>query len=97
MLAIVSLIYKVPLETVLEHVADHRAYCAELHARGHLLASGPYAPRVGGAFLMRAEGEAEVRALLEGDPFKQRGVADYDVKMWVPAIGADALEALSKR
>ena len=94
MIAIVTITYKAPLDTVVEHTPDHRAYLAGLHKAGKLLASGPFVPRTGGALLLRVADEAEVKAILEGDPFKQRGVADYDVRVWAPTFGADKLEAM---
>lgn len=75
MLVLVSLLYKVPMDTVLAHVGDHRAYLATLHARGKLLASGPYQPRVGGALLLRVDDEAEIASILtrQLDHFQPEG------------------------
>jgi len=94
MFAIVTLLYKVPLDTVLLHVDEHRAYLKSLNDAGKLLASGPFVPRTGGSYLLRAETEAEFGALVDADPFKVRGVADYDYRVWAPTIGADALAKL---
>lgn len=88
MLAIVLLSYKVPLAVVEEHTAAHRAYMKQLHEEGHLVASGPFVPRTGGALLIRAEDRAGVERLLAVDPFNTNGVADYDIRMWAPTLGA---------
>jgi uncharacterized protein YciI len=93
MFAIVSLVYKVPLDVVLQHVDEHRAYLKTLHERGKLLASGPYVPRTGGALILRAESEAELREMIDRDPFYVRQIADYETRVWAPTIGVDRLES----
>jgi len=94
MLAIAILTYVVPMEQVLANVDAHRAYLTDLHAQGKLVASGPFVPRTGGALLLRAADEAELHALVAADPFRERGIATYDVRVWAPGIGADLLTSL---
>jgi uncharacterized protein YciI len=96
MLAIVTLTYLVPLEALAAHTPAHRAYLGELHAKGTLIASGPFAPRTGGALLLRVEREEELAAIVAGDPFHMHGVAAHDVRVWSPTFGGEALEALSR-
>lgn len=96
MLALVLLSYKVPLDVVLQHTEDHRAYLRTLHAQGKLLASGPFAPRTGGALLLRVEREEEIASIVANDPFALRGVAQHEVRVWAPTIGADLFEAAPK-
>jgi uncharacterized protein YciI len=85
-----------PLEDVVAATDDHRSYLRELHAQGILLASGPFDPRTGGAMLVRVpEGDpAAVEAIRDGDPYWQRGLAEYELLRWAPTIGAEALAAL---
>ncbi len=94
MLAIVVLTYVVPLEEVLVHVDAHRAYLGTLHAAGKLIASGPFVPRTGGALVLRVDDEAELAAIVLGDPFMQRKIATYDTRVWAPTIGAEALDKI---
>ncbi len=94
MLAIAILTYTVPLDEVLASVDAHRAYLATLHARGKLVASGPFVPRTGGALLLRVDDEAELAAIILGDPFSQRKIARYETKVWAPTIGGEALEKI---
>jgi uncharacterized protein YciI len=96
MLALAILTYAVPIEEVLAHVGDHRSYLADLFARGKLIASGPFVPRTGGALLLRVDDEAELSAIIAADPFSVREIATYDVRVWEPTIGADALAALAR-
>jgi uncharacterized protein YciI len=97
MLAIAILTYVVPIEQVLANIADHRAYLAELEARGKLIASGPFVPRTGGALLLHPSDEEELAQLIASDPFSARKIATYDTKVWAPTIGGDALEDLAMR
>jgi uncharacterized protein YciI len=94
MFVLVTIAYTAPIETVLQHTPDHRAYLAKLNEAGKLLASGPFVPRTGGLLLLRVEDEGEVTAILDADPFKQRGVASYETRVWAPTIGADKLAAM---
>ena len=95
--ALVVLTYRVPLDEVLKHVDDHRAYLATLHKAGKLLASGPFVPRTGGALLLAVDGREEALALVAADPFQVRGIAEYDGREWAAPVGAAALAALAQR
>ncbi len=50
MYALAIIRYRRPLEEVLPHVEEHRAYLRGLYDNGWLLASRPFQPRAGGAF-----------------------------------------------
>ncbi|HEY2512114.1 MAG TPA: YciI family protein [Polyangiaceae bacterium] len=96
MLALVLISYRVPLDVVAQHTDDHRAYLRTLHAQGKLLASGPFAPRTGGALLLRVEREDEISAIIANDPFHARGVAEHETRVWTPTIGAELFEGTPK-
>ena len=97
MYALAIIRYRRPLEEVLPVVDEHRAWLRELQGEGILLASGPMDPRSGGALLLRVPDNA-VHATLDrvrdGDPFTQRGLAQYELIPWAPTIGKDALDRL---
>ena len=97
MYALAIIRYRRPLEDVLPVVDEHRAWLRELQGQGILLASGPMDPRSGGALLLRVPDDA-VHATLDrvrdGDPFTQRGLAQYELIAWAPTIGKDALDRL---
>jgi uncharacterized protein YciI len=97
MLAIAILTYAVPLDEVLVHIDEHRAYLAKLHAAGKLIASGPFVPRTGGALLLSIENEAELEAVVAADPFFVRHIARYELRPWAPTIGGDAVAGLARR
>ena len=91
MYALAIIRYRVSLEKVLTVVDAHRAYLAELKARGTLIASGPFEPRTGGALLLRVPDgdgvQAALDAVRDGDPFVKSGTAQYELLPWAPTIG----------
>ena len=97
MYAIVLIRYRVPLEQVQAATEAHRTYLRSLHAAGTLLASGPFEPRTGGAFILRLPNDgaaAALDAIRDNDPFWQLGIANYELLQWTPVIGTEALDAI---
>ncbi|MEP7383688.1 MAG: YciI family protein [Gemmatimonadota bacterium] len=95
--AIAILRYRRPLDEVVANTDDHRTYLRTLQASGTLLASGPFDPRTGGMLLLRLPDEgttAALDAVRDGDPFWQRGIAQYELLPWTPVIGGVALDAM---
>ena len=89
--------YRRPLEEVLAHVDAHRAYLRGLKEQGILLVSGPFSPRNGGALLLRLpEGdlEAQLDQIRDNDPYVKTGMAQYEMLVWEPGIGREALDNL---
>lgn len=67
---------------------SHRAFNAGLAQEGRLLAAGPYVGTHDALIVVRAEDEADALALLEADPFQQRGlIAERIAREWNPVIG----------
>lgn len=96
MYALVLIRYRAPIEQIEAATADHRAYLRTLREAGTLLASGPLDPRTGGALLLRLP-EADPNALdriRDGDPYWQRGLANYELLLWNPGLGREALDTL---
>jgi uncharacterized protein YciI len=97
MYALAILRYRKAFDQVEPLVPQHRAYLAELKAKGLLLASGPCDPRTGGALLLRVPDDAvdaALDAVRDGDPFTRGGVAQYELLPWVPVIGKEGLDRL---
>jgi uncharacterized protein YciI len=86
---IVTITYVKPMDEVESHTPAHREYSAQLAERGVLLASGPFSPRTGGMLIMQGESREAVDAVIADDPFKKESIADYEVREWVPKVGAD--------
>ena len=97
MYALAILRYRRPLEEVLPSLEAHRAYLRGLMEQGLLLASGPFDPRSGGALLLRVpddDVQGTLDRIRDGDPFSVRGLAQYELLPWAPALGKDALDRL---
>ncbi len=97
MYAIAIIRYRQPLDEVTKSLEEHRAYLKTLKADGLLLASGPLNPWHGGALLLRVPDEDAMSTLdriRDGDPYTQRGLAQYELLPWSPVIGVDALDRL---
>jgi uncharacterized protein YciI len=97
MYAIAIVRYRKPIEEVEKVLADHRAYLKGLLDRGVLLASGPLDPRNAGALLLRVPDGNFLEALdqvRDGDPFIQKGIAQYELLPWKPTFGTDKLDRL---
>jgi uncharacterized protein YciI len=86
MLYLILLRYRASLDDVDRHVDAHRRFLHEQYAAGRFLLSGAQEPRVGGAILARGGSRDELAQLLEQDPFKQAGIADYEIIAWAPTL-----------
>jgi len=97
MYALALVRYRRPLEEVLKHVEDHRAYLRGLKEKGILIASGPLDPRNGGALFLRVpetDPQAALDRIRDADPFVRAGVAQYEAWPWLPNIGREDLDRL---
>lgn len=90
-LFVVDLAYTADLDQIDPLLDPHVAFLERCYASGHFLASGPKVPRTGGVILATATHRAEFEALLEDDPFKQQGVAQYTVTEFRPSMVAERL------
>ncbi|MGA5817652.1 YciI family protein [Kitasatospora sp. NPDC094028] len=67
---------------------EHREYLTRLQKDGKLVLSGPLTSDTGGLLVFRAEDEAEVRALVDGDPYGGAGVlGEVRIAQWNPVLG----------
>ncbi|MHA6801611.1 YciI family protein [Bounagaea algeriensis] len=68
---------------------EHREYCRELAERGVVLAGGPFADETGAMLVYEVADEAELRAVLEADPYTRAGVlAGTTVREWNLVTGS---------
>src|SRR5262245_18052259 len=66
-----------------QNLGAHRAYMADLYARGRVLLGGPFLDDTGGGIaLLRAKGRYEATALLAADPAIREGVFTGVVRRW---------------
>lgn len=82
---IVNLTYIKPLNEVEKHIATHREFLDRQYASGAFLASGPKNPRDGGIILASGSiTREELETILAHDPFKNQGLAEYQITEFAP-------------
>lgn len=89
MLYLILLNYLAPLTEIDSHLAAHRAFLKKHYDAGHFLVSGKREPRTGGVILAQADSLENVMQWISEDPFKQEGVAAYQIICWTPTMIAD--------
>lgn len=97
MYALAIIRYRRPFEDIAPTVDEHRAYLRGLKEQGLLLVSGPFDPRTGGGLILRVpddDVQGSLDRIRDGDPFTQKGLAQYELLPWNPVIGTEGLEKL---
>ncbi|OEO31579.1 hypothetical protein VW23_015495 [Devosia insulae DS-56] len=98
MYALAIVRYRLPLAEIAEtHREAHREYLRELQRQGVLIASGPFQPHVGGAFLLRvpdADPNGALDRVREGDPFTRHKLAQYELLPWDVKTGVEDLDRI---
>ncbi|WP_166964557.1 YciI family protein [Yeosuana marina] len=82
---IISLTYKVPLETVDKYLNDHIEYLSEQYQQGNFLVSGRKIPRTGGIILTNIQDEIKLQNIINQDPFKINDLAEYKFIEFIPS------------
>ena len=93
---LINLGYLVPLEKVQEITPEHRAYLKTNYDAGILLFSGPRVPRTGGVLFAKAEDASIIDGMIAQDPFKIKGIAEYEVIEIAPVMWAEGLNKIFK-
>jgi len=91
---IVSLTYIKPLEEVEKHLEAHVEYLKKQYAANSFIASGRKVPRTGGVILSKLEDRGILEKILEEDPFKIHGIADYEIIEFIPTMTGKGYENL---
>jgi uncharacterized protein YciI len=91
---VVSLTYVCELSEIEKHLADHIEYLDENYSKGVFLASGRKEPRTGGVILVHIGSRAELDKVIERDPFKINGLANYEVIEFIPSKTSEAFSFL---
>ncbi|WP_273792652.1 YciI family protein [Brucella anthropi] len=90
---VVTLTYLKPLEEIERHLQAHREFLDRQYADCVFLASGPKNPRDGGVILASGKvSKSELDAILRLDPFRQHGLATYDVIEFTPVKSVPSLD-----
>ncbi|SFB02409.1 Uncharacterized conserved protein YciI, contains a putative active-site phosphohistidine [Cohnella sp. OV330] len=72
------------------HRETHIAFLEALRAEGSVVANGRLADGSGGLVIYRGESEAQIRALVENDPFVVSGARSYEIREWLVKWGPAA-------
>lgn len=91
---IVSLTHIKPLEEVEKHLEAHVEYLKKQYAANSFIASGRKVPRTGGVILSKLEDRDTLEKILEEDPFKIHGIADYEIIEFIPTMMEKGYENL---
>ncbi len=86
---VVELVFAADTEARLAVRPAHREYLASLQEKGHLLASGPWTSDTGALLIYEAANEAELREILEHDPYTEADVVSrMRITEWNPVLGS---------
>ncbi len=91
---IVSLTYKVPLDQIDAHLAEHVEWLKAGYARGVFIVSGRKIPRDGG-IIMAGGDRDRLQETLKGDPFHRHDLADYVITEFEPSMTANGFERMA--
>lgn len=82
---IVTISFKVPLETIGEHLIKQHFEMLQLgYESGHILLYGPSEPENGTILVARVKSRHELGLALAADPLAAAGLATYDFREFIP-------------
>jgi uncharacterized protein len=90
----VELVFTADSETRQKVRPAHREYLATLLEKGTLVVSGPWTSDTGALLIYRTTDEAEVREIIEHDPYSEAGdaiIAQMRITEWNPVMGLERL------
>ncbi len=90
---VVNLSYIKPLDVADQFMAEHIAFLDRYFAQGVFIASGRKVPRTGGIILANASSRDALEQILEHDPFKREGVAQFEIIEFTPSKTRAGFEA----
>ncbi|WP_263773020.1 YciI family protein [Propionivibrio soli] len=93
---LILLNYVRPLAEVDRFVVAHREFLERNYAAGRFVISGRKEPRTGGVILANLASRAEAERVIEEDPFKREGVAEYEIIEFVASMAAPTLANLKE-
>lgn len=76
--------YKKPIKDVEEFLPAHSAFLDQLYKERRVIFSGRRTPRIGGIILYNVDTEESVSKIIEADPFKKNGIAEYELFEFTP-------------
>ena len=89
---VIELTYKADLAEIDAHMAAHVKFLKKYYASGNFLVSGRKIPRDGGIILAVGKSRQEIQAIIEEDPFYERGLADFRIIEFRASQRADDIQ-----
>ena len=89
---VIELTYKADLAEIDRHMPAHMKFLKKYYASGHFLVSGRKIPRDGGIILAVGGSREEIEAIVNEDPFVERGLAGFRVIEFRASQRADDIE-----
>jgi uncharacterized protein YciI len=89
---VIELNYKADLAEIDRHMAAHVKFLEKYYAAGNFLVSGRKIPRDGGIILAVGESREQIEAIIEEDPFHERGLADFRIIEFRASQRADDID-----
>jgi uncharacterized protein YciI len=89
---VIELSYKADLAKIDAHMAAHMVFLKKYYASGHFLVSGRKIPRDGGIILAVGASRQEIEAIVNEDPFVDRGLAEFRVIEFRASQKADDIQ-----
>ncbi|GAA3298924.1 GTP cyclohydrolase [Dactylosporangium vinaceum] len=91
---VITLRYVAGLDQIDDNLQAHTEWVDGQYDDGVFVASGAMTPREGGVILATGLARAELEARLALDPFRQKGLAEYQIVEFTPRRVAAGLERL---
>ena len=89
---VIELTYKAALPEIDAHMAAHVIFLKKYYASGNFLVSGRKVPRDGGIILAVGKSREQIEAIIQEDPFYQRGLADFRIIQFRASQRADDIQ-----
>jgi len=89
---VIELMYKVDLAKIDAHMVAHVTFLKKYYASGNFLLSGRKVPRDGGIIVAVGKSRQQIQAIIEEDPFYQRGLADFRIIEFRASQRADDIQ-----
>ena len=89
---VIELSYKADLAEIDAHMTAHVKFLRKYYASGNFLVSGRKIPRDGGIILAVGNSRQQIEAIVEEDPFHQRGLADFRIIEFRASQRADDIQ-----
>ncbi|MGF1718273.1 YciI family protein [Photobacterium chitinilyticum] len=94
---VVSLTYVCEMSEVEKYLDAHIDYLEKEYKKGSFIASGRKVPRIGGVILANVDSLEQLTQILDDDPFKQHGLAEYEVTEFIPSKTSKELDFLRQQ